>query len=162
MTLQDHNTVEKAQDSLDNLNQKMSVSPLTHGDIPGEACLPPASNSAPPSDVAFLEKTESVILGFLGIDQAMSLPAAATLLLLYRRHLGKAPCAPAEIAELLQMSPSTVSRLMYYLGQGKEDVGFIGLDYVDLRIDRKDRRRRNLALNREGVKAVEQILQAFR
>ena len=72
MTLQDHITVEKAQDSLDPLNQGMTVSPLTHGDIPRETCLAPVSGSRPPSDVAFLEKTESVILGFMGIDPTMS------------------------------------------------------------------------------------------
>ena len=62
---------------------------------------------------------------------------------------------------MLQMSPSTVSRLMYYLGQDKQDVGFNGPDCFDLHIDRKDRRRRNLAPNRKGVKVGEQILQAF-
>ena len=88
---------------------------------------------------------QNIIRGFLKVDPNMSLHAAVALMRVYRKHTQKLPISTANLSPELMLSPSTTTRLMSYLGQGKEDEGFKGLDFVRLDIDKKDRRRRPIA-----------------
>ena len=88
----------------------------------------------------------------------MSLNAAVALLMVYRAQTRKEPIQTSELSQALMLSPSTTTRLMAYLGEGKEDVGFNGLGLVDLQIDKKDRRRRSVTMTKLGVKTLKAIL----
>ena len=83
---------------------------------------------------------QQIIFSFLHIDPTMSLSAAVALLMVYQAHETKTPIQTSDLSKELSLSGSTTTRLMAYLGEGKEDVGFNGLGLVDLQIDKKDRR----------------------
>ena len=70
----------------------------------------------------------------------MSLNAAVALLMVCQAQTRKEPIQTRELSQALMLSPSTTTRLMAYLGEGKADEGFNGLGFVDLQIDKKDRR----------------------
>ena len=83
---------------------------------------------------------QQIIFSFLKVDPTMSLSAAVALLMVYQAHETKTPIQTSDLSKELSLSGSTTTRLMAYLGEGKEDVGFNGLGLVDLQIDKKDRR----------------------
>ena len=100
----------------------------------------PDSRIAPDVPVDPSALAQNIIFSFLHIDPTMSLNAAVALLMVCQAQTRKEPIQTSDLSQALMLSPSTTTRLMAYLGEGKEDEGFNGLGFVDLQIDKKDRR----------------------
>lgn len=120
-------TVERAEDSPNPLNQGMTVV------VPADTA---AVDQLSPKFLA-----QQIIFRFLRLDLFMSLSASVALLMVYQAHGDKIPISTFEIAQKLGLSPSTTTRLMTYLGEGREEENFkgLGLGLVHLQIDKKDR-----------------------
>lgn len=100
----------------------------------------------------------ATLLAFLKIDAGMTLNAAIALLMIQESQAKQEPLTTSDISKALNLAPPTVTRLMTYLGEGKVDDGFQGLDLIRMDIDKKDRRRRTLTLNSRGQKVLASVM----
>ncbi|MGQ0565571.1 MAG: hypothetical protein ACT4OK_10940 [Gemmobacter sp.] len=113
-------------------------------------------------DGALFDTSTRLLQAFFDIDPGMSLNAALALLLIRQASIREKPITTQDLSQELKMHPSTMSRMIDYLGSGKPSDNFPGLGLIRIDIDQTDRRRRLVTFTHKGWHSLRQLVRQAR